>query len=577
MNGTVKRLALLVALGAGLAACGEGRPDRDGGGVLPDGGTEGGSTGCTDRDTDGDGIADSLESSEDVDRDGAPNFRDGDSDEDGIPDREEHGRDDPCAAADTDADGTPDFLDRDSDNDGLSDEDEVALGSDPRKVDTDGDGVTDLGESAAGTDPTDPDSTIPEDDFFVILPYDEDPEVRPLRFGTDIEVADVFFLVDMTGSMSGERTNLIRGLTDTIIPGIRAEVDNAWFGVGGLDDYPTGGYGGGNDLPFYLLLEMTPPDEDRGGWSISAGPTTCPREPVRRDIGEITGVPNGRPDILDAVEGLPCHGGSDGPESYVPALWSTATGMGLSWSGGSIPDKTCEPRIDMPGVRRGYPCFRTGALPVVLLFGDNEFHNGPMGANPYTSIPGAPNYSAAVTALADIGARVIGIWSGGEWNREGREHFMAIARDTGAVRADGTPLVFDISGDGSGLSGTIVDAVSALVSEVPQDVSTRLENLAGNPDAFDATQFIQSVVPVEGFTADGSPGGYERKDETTFYQVIPGTQVEFRVTFQNLVREPRDIAEVFRARIIVVGNGVADLDARNVYIIVPPEGGIIFI
>ena len=29
--------------------------------------------------------------------------------------------------------------------------------------------------------------------------------------------------------------------------------------------------------------------------------------------------------------------------------------------------------------------------------------------------------------------------------------------------------------------------------------------------------------------------------------------------------------------IIVVGNGVADLDFRNVYIVVPPHGGIILI
>ncbi len=563
-----------------LVGCGDARPRPAPPGAASDGGgvdAGGGASACGARDTDRDGIADSVESSEDVDLDGAPNYRDADADEDGIPDAEEHGSDDPCAVVDTDGDGTPDFLDVDSDGDGLSDAEERRIGSDPREVDSDGDGVTDLGEYAAGTDPGDPSDTIPEEDFFVVLPYEGDPEVRPLRFGTDIEVADVFFLVDMTGSMRGERENLVRGLVDTIVPGIRAEVDDAWFGVGGFDDYPVGGYGGGSDLPFYLLLQMSPPEEDLGAWSLPASASMCPSDPLRRDIGEIAGMPNGRPDILDAVEGLPCHGGSDGPESYVPALWATATGMGLSWPSGSIPDQRCTPRLDMPGVGRGYPCFRQGALPIVLLFGDNSFHNGPGGEDPY-SMFSAPTYAAAVTALRDIGARVIGVWSGsGFFGVDGREHFVAIARDTGAVRADGTPLVFDIDSDGSGLSSAIVDAVSSLVSDVPQDVSTRLENVPGNPDTFDATRFIQSVVPVEGFTADGTPGGYERKDTTTFYQVIPGTRVEFRVTFQNLVREPRETAEVFRARIVVVGNGVADLDARNVYIIVPPEGGIVFI
>ena len=80
--------------------------------------------------------------------------------------------------------------------------------------------ATDLGERAAGTDPRDPSSTIPEGDFFVVLPYNGERVPRTLRFGTTIEQADVYFLVDMTGSMRGERTNLVTGLLDVIIPGI---------------------------------------------------------------------------------------------------------------------------------------------------------------------------------------------------------------------------------------------------------------------------------------------------------------------------------------------------------------------
>jgi hypothetical protein len=39
---------------------------------------------------------------------------------------------------------------------------------------------------------------------------------------------------------------------------------------------------------------------------------------------------------------------------------------------------------------------------------------------------------------------------------------------------------------------------------------------------------------------------------------------------------PAATAQIFQAKIIVVGNGVADLDSRNVYIIVP-EGGVVLI
>lgn len=586
MKGIALTTSALLLL-ASAAGCEPSRigPRRDGGGAFePDGGFIGG---CEDTiDSDGDGIADAREGVGDPDMDGVPNQHDDDSDGDGIPDAVEAGPGgNPCAPADSDLDGVPDFLDLDSDNDGLPDADEVAAGTDPRNIDSDGDGLTDLAEGAAGTDPNDPSSTIPPTDFFVVLPYNGDHQMRPLRFGTNINQADVFFLVDMTGSMGGERTNLINGLVSVIIPGIQAEIRDVQFGAGGFDDYPVGSFGSSssNDLPFYLLRSIAPGDEDVGAWSISAGPTTCPRNTATRDIGTITGGPNGRPDILEAVEGLPCHFGGDDPESYVPALWATATGGGLNWpndttTGGPVPPRTCPTIPDEVGVRRGYPCFRPGSLPIILLFGDNTFHNGPGGSNSY-SFP-APTYAQAVGALNDIGARVIGIFSGGSGS-SARRDYEAIARDTGAVRADGTPLVFNINSNGTGLDTTVVEAVRDLVGGTPQDVSTTTENVPGNPDDFDARLFIKSIVPLEGYNGSVSgpmPGvTYASKDETTFYQVIPGTEVEFTVDFWNDVRMPAATAQVFRATIVVLGNGVARLDERRVFIVVPPDGGIVLI
>jgi len=149
------------------------------------------------------------------------------------------------------------------------------------------------------------------------------------------------------------------------------------------------------------------------------------------------------------------------------------------------------------------------------------------------------------------------------------------------VRADGTPLVFDIGYDGSGLDTTVVDAVASLVGGTPQDVTTRTENVAGNPDNFDATLFIKAITPEEGYNGGASgpmPGvTYRSKDATTFYEVIPGTFVDFAIDFWNDVRMPAATAEIFKAKIIVIGNGVATLDTRNAYIIVPPEGGTILI
>ncbi len=571
---TRTRFAFAVSLSAALLAlvtgCGDarvgGRPGVRDMGTPPRDGTSG--PACVPGDSDGNGIADSLEGA------GVGNP---DDDGDGIPDSVEAGTVGECSPRDSDGDGTPDYQDTDSDNDGILDADEAGAGTDPTNADTDGDGFTDLVERAAGTSPTDAADRVADTDYFVVLPYNGERAMRPLRFGTNITKADVFFLVDMTGSMGGERTNLIRGLVDTIIPGIASAIPNVQFGAGGMDDYPTGGYGSAPDLPFYLLRSIAPADQDLGAWSIAAGPTTCPRNAGTSDIGTISGSANGRWDILDAVEGLPCHGGSDGPESYVPALHATASGMGLSWPGGSIPDGvTCPSIPDEVGVRRGYPCFRPGALPIVILFGDYNFYNGPGGAATY-SFP-APSYTDTVSALNGIGARVIGVFSMGT----GRSDYEAIARDTGAVTVGGMPLVFDINGDGSGLTTAVVDGVAQLVGGTPQDVSTRTENVAGNPDDFNAPLFIKSIVPVEGYGPAGESGPipgvtYASKDTTTFYQVIPGTQVEFAIDFWNDVRPTPVRTEIHQARIIVVGNGVADLDFRNVYIVVPPEGGPILI
>jgi len=485
----------------GLAACSSrGRPaagGRDGGTT----GTDGSVATCDDpTDSDGDGIADAAEGDGDPDGDGVPSHMDDDSDGDGISDADEARTTNPCSPADSDGDGTPDFADLDSDNDGLSDADEVAAGTDPTNPDSDGDGFTDLAEDAAGTDPSDPASGIPDTDFFVVLPYEGDHENRTLRFGTDIQVADVFFLADMTGSMSGVRTNIINGLIDTIIPGLEAAIPDVQMGAGGYDDYPVSPHGsacsdgtGTCDLTFYLLSAVTDPMQDLGGWSLDAGPTTCPDDDATSDIGRIVGSPNGRPDVLEAVEGLPCHAGSDLAESYVPALWATATGDGLSWAGGSVPAQSCPTVPDEEGLRRGYPCFRPNALPIILVFGDAPFHDGPDGNHVYPFE--APSYGEAVFALGEIGARVMGLYSGYDTSDTGNfADYRRIAVDTGAVRQDGSPLAFTIDHDGGGLDHAVVDAVAELVGGTPQDVSTRVENVPDNDELRQTLDDIASIL-----------------------------------------------------------------------------------
>lgn len=118
------------------------------------------------KDSDGDGIPDTVEGTDDFDHDGIPNDLDLDADGDGIPDAVE-------GANDADGDGQPNFLDIDADGDGIPDNIEAqttlgyappsgldadhtgiddAYGTGLKPVDTDGDGILDYLDIDADND-----------------------------------------------------------------------------------------------------------------------------------------------------------------------------------------------------------------------------------------------------------------------------------------------------------------------------------------------------------------------------------------------------------------------------------------
>jgi len=90
-----------------------------------------------DKDTDGDGVGDSVDP--DIDGDSVPNAQD-------------QFPTDPNMSKDTDGDGVDDSVDTDIDNDGLYNWEEKTIGTDPTKYDTDGDGYSDK-EDAYPLDP----------------------------------------------------------------------------------------------------------------------------------------------------------------------------------------------------------------------------------------------------------------------------------------------------------------------------------------------------------------------------------------------------------------------------------------
>lgn len=563
---TLRLVMLFVALGAMPAAgCtdGDNRPGtgRDGG-TGNDGGTE---RRCdTETDSDGDGLFDDFEGMEDWDGDGVGNHLDEDSDDDGIPDSEESGVLGGCLARNTDDDAIPDYLDNDSDNDGLSDRDErERYSTNPLDPDSDGDGFIDVAEVATGHNANDASDGIPEDDFYVVLPYDAPAQERDLRFSTTVRQADVFFMMDRTGSMSGEVSRLKSSL-DTIVPQMTTLLTDVGVGFGGF-----AGFGGPAGGPCMTISTPFGPIE-----TCSDGPTgDVPFNLYGRITTDLARM---RTDLAMMEADL---GGANWASSN-EALFQAATGDGIApW----VAVATCPSIPDETERRYGYPCFRPGSLPIMVVLTDTSSKNGPMtsGSGTYTPSdftmgPPPHTYDQTLDALRTIGARVIGVISGAEITTPPPiNQFQTWARETGTVDAAGAPITFMISGDGTGLDSSIIEAIRVLAEETPQDISAEPrdgDDIPMQAEPIDARQFIKTITPVrqlEGGVPTVTCPLTDRCDARFFYDVSPGDLVEFRIRFLNDFQRPQASTQLFRATIVVLGNAVAELDEREVLIIVP--------
>ncbi len=493
-----------------------------------------------DTDSDDDGIPDSIEGLEDIDKDGIPNYRDTDSDGDGYSDSVEAPS---LPARDTDGDSIPDYVDFDSDNDGLTDKEENDLNTDPLKQDSDDDGFDDLSEIAYGSDPLDDTAGIPEDDFYVKLPFEApNDEIRILKFKTNVEKADILLLVDLSGSMSGEINNLKLGINTEIIGGVSANITDVAFGLATFDDWK-----GINGDEVYRLVQ-----------------------PVTTDNTIIEGAVNGLTRLSNC-----------GWEPHHEALFQAASGIGYSGqftftrreSSVNACDVTNEYYPSIPAAdcsleegSIGGGCFRDDAMPIIIMMSDEGFTSYPSDVFTWT-IP-YHNTNDAIDALNAINAKFIGVdsWDAAmTWTPAPEDDFKAISTATGSVDATtGDPFFYKIASDGTGLSDQIADAVFELTSNIKLDVWTSKESVA-NPELVDTSLFIKALIP----DSSDPVNAYFSKDTTTFYFVNPGAKVNFEIKFHNDFYEPdKAEATVFRAKINVLGDG-ALLDTREVLILVP--------
>jgi hypothetical protein len=103
-----------------------------------------------------------------------------------------------------------------------------------------------------------------------------------------------------------------------------------------------------------------------------------------------------------------------------------------------------------------------------------------------------------------------------------------------------------------------------------------------DPERIDERLFIASRSPACNEHVDPcwtEPAGVSHAaavltyDLSTFFGVVPGTRVLFRITFRNDVFPGESHVALFRAHIDVTAGSSAVLDTRDVYIVVPAVPG----
>lgn len=497
-----------------------------------------------DTDSDNDTLTDLIETSLDYDMDAAGNFIDTDSDGDCLADQIE-------GAVDTDMDQHYDFVDRDSDNDGVADAAEDANCNgvhDPGETsvkngDTDNDGVSDMIEIAAGTNPTNAASNPQANgDFVFVEPYmkPQSPASDNLDFKTKLQAVDMYVIIDRSGSMSEEivsvRDNLSTVVRNLTCPPLGTGnpatcIPDLWAGAG------TVGYHGAGVAAFQNWVDLKP-------------------------LPSFATIPTGEP------------GGSNTQEPLTFAAYASITGQGgANFTMGSVPARaTCagSPAANAGFTTFGYPCFRKTALPIVLLATDEPALSA---GDTYKS----PDWNTIVKpAFAAAKAKLVGIRGSGVAGTAVDTDLKKMATDTGAVNAAAAnaPLVFD--GSGAGAATAIENGIRTLANGLPLDMNAvAVDDPADSVDAINA--FVDHLETLQLGTAkcangltDTDTNADQFKDK--YIQVRTGTPVCWKVVSKpNTTVPAKDVPQLFRAKVRVFGDGVTQLDERNVFFLVPPQ------
>jgi hypothetical protein len=240
--------------------------------------------------------------------------------------------------------------------------------------DIDGDGVPDDADDCPGTpDWITCDNDPTNDGLYATVFYDPSGAAEVTRASVatttaDIPQIDVYFLIDATPTLSKE-IEVLQTEILLIIDDIRSnfeEDEDVRFGLGLYREYPlfplAAPY---SQAPYHHILDLTD-DESL---------------------------------MQTAVSTLNTVANTSDPSAATQALYSVASGLGL---GDMVPNRGSCPNT--PDANIGYPCFRPGALHVVMNITDAEVYNGPPGGTggEYGDPPFALGVGAGVMNLPPV-------------------------------------------------------------------------------------------------------------------------------------------------------------------------------
>lgn len=376
-----------------------------------------------------------------------------------------------------------------------------------------------------------------DDGFCVTVEEGEDVSVD-LSFPVEYRIADIAFLLDTTGSMSGLAQAMAGEFAD-ISGSLAGVIPDITFGVGTYDDYNAPGMGSGADRPFILRQQQT------DDFAL----------------------------VQASLNSVSTHSGDDEPESTIEALYQAATGLGY--------DQDCDARFDnsddvLPFVASGADAFGGGAggsadettsgtgtlggmgfredvLPIFIYATDARLRDA---GDSQFSTPGGclrdASMADAIGAIAGLNGRAIGIGVQMSSSYYAFGQMQAIASGTGSFG--------DMDGDGSTEEAVIRWNGSS--AEFRDAVVRAVEGLVGEGTFAE----VRLEVEVDEFNMvrDISPDKIEN--------VESGEDVDFELDLRGEVAAgPNDNTVTIELLLVgVLMNGAeVTLDRLQVYVVVP--------